>query len=183
MSETVTNFTRAVELFDAVVAAVPDDAWDNDTPCADWNAEQLLRHQCGVLDALAEVARSGVVNRPQMAAETDDPAGRWVTTRDGVLAALAGADLGREDDYWFGSMSFEEFLAMVQWDPLTHAWDLAQACGTSLDLPDDLCEVSLARVKSLGETARRWRLIGDEVPIADDAPIAHRYLAYVGRQP
>ena len=183
MSETIDHFKRAVALFDSVVADVPDDAWGNDTPCADWNAHELLRHQCGVLDALAGIARTGEVNMPQMADEAGAPADQWQATRDGVLAALDGADLSAEDKYWFGPMNFENFVGMVQWDPLTHAWDLAQASGNPIDLPDDLCEASLARVQGMGDTPRKWRLISDAVDVPDDAPISHRYLGYVGRQP
>lgn len=183
MSETVDNFRRAVALFDSVVAEVPADAWGNSTPCDAWNATELVRHQCGVLDALADIARTGEVNLPQMADETDDPAARWAETRDGLAAALDGADLSAEGQYWFGPMSFEDFVGMVQWDPLTHAWDLSQSAGVAVDLPEDLCESSLARVKSLGDIPRKWKLISDEVPAPDGATAAQRYLAYVGRQP
>ena len=183
MSETIDRFKQAVALFDSVVADVPSDAWDNATPCSDWNARELLRHQCGVLDALAGIARTGEVNMPQMADDAGDPAAQWQATRDGLLAALDAADLSAEDKYWFGPMSFENFVGMVQWDPLTHAWDLAQAADVSVELPADLCETSLANVKALGDIPRKWKLIADEVEVADDAPAADRYLAYVGRQP
>ena len=183
MSETIDSFKRAVALFDSVVADVPADAWGNATPCEAWNASELVRHQCGVLDALAGIARSGEVNMPQMADETDDPAARWIETRDGLATALDGADLSAEDQYWFGPMSFEDFVGMVQWDPLAHSWDLAQSADIAIELPEDLCESSLARVKSLGEIPRKWKLITDEVPVPDGASAAQRYLAYVGRQP
>ena len=89
------------------------------------------------------------------AEDAGDPAAQWQATRDGVLAAIDGADLSAEDKYWFGPMSFENFVGMVQWDPLTHAWDLAQASGNPIDLPDDLCEASLARVQALGDIPRK----------------------------
>ena len=183
MSETIEDFKRAVALFDSVVADVPADAWGNTTPCEAWNATELVRHQCGVLDALADIARTGAINMPQMAPETDDPAGRWAETRDGIASALNGADLAVEGRYWFGPMNFEDFVGMVQWDPLTHSWDLGQSAGVAVELPEDLCVSSLARVKSLGDIPRKWKLITDEVPVPEDATPAQRYLAYVGRQP
>ena len=183
MSETIEDFKRAVALFDSVVADVPADAWGNTTPCEAWNATELVRHQCGVLDALADIARTGEINMPQMAPETDDPAARWIETRDGIAEALDGADLSAEGQYWFGPMSFEDFVGMVQWDPLTHSWDLSQSAGIAVELPEDLCESSLARVKSLGDIPRKWKLISDEVPVPDGATAAQRYLGYVGRQP
>ena len=183
MSEIVDDFKRAVALFDSVVAEVPADAWANQTPCEEWDASELVRHQCGVLDALAATARSGAVQRPQMADETDDPSARWRQTRDELHEALGGADLTRHDKYWFGPMDFENFVGMVQWDPLAHSWDLAKSADLVVELPADLCEASLARVKSLGDIPRKWKLMADETDVPADAPVADRFLAYIGRQP
>ncbi|WP_419839080.1 maleylpyruvate isomerase N-terminal domain-containing protein [Candidatus Poriferisodalis sp.] len=65
MSNTIEDFKRAVALFDSVVADVPADAWGNTTPCEAWDATELVRHQCGVLDALADIARTGEINMPR----------------------------------------------------------------------------------------------------------------------
>ncbi|WP_428119657.1 TIGR03086 family metal-binding protein [Candidatus Poriferisodalis sp.] len=184
MSDNLANLTRAIELFDSVCAQVPSEAWDNDSPCEGWTARDVLRHQCGVLDALASIARTGELSFPTMPDAPADPAARWAETRDGVTEALnlPGA-LDHEGKWWFGPMSVEALLGVVSWDPLTHSWDIAQAAGIDVELPADLCEISLNTIKSMGEGPRKMKLITDPVEISDDAPIADRYLAYVGRQP
>ena len=97
MSQNLRNFTRAVYVFDAVVRRMPEDAWAKDSPCDGWTGMDVLKHQCGVLDALAHIAATGELARPAAIEEdVTDPVARWGQTRDGVLAALdrPTSDLG-----------------------------------------------------------------------------------------
>lgn len=185
MSQNLRNFTRAVYVFDAVVRRMPDDAWDNASPCDGWTAMDVLKHQCGVLDALAHIAATGEMAAPAaIEEEVSDPVARWGQTRDAVLEGLdtQGA-LQREDKWWFGPMTVDALIQVVMWDPLTHAWDLAQSAGIDAHLPPELAEVSHAVISGMHETAIKWGLVGDAVPVADDAGIVDRYLGLVGRDP
>ncbi len=185
MSQIANDFIRAIDTFDAVVQQVPPEKWDNDSPCDGWTAREVLKHQCGVLDAAAEVIRTGEMVPPGMAEEADDPPARWAQTRAAVIAALEteGA-LEQEGKYWFGPMTMENFVGMVQWDPLTHAWDIAKATGVEANLPDDLVQQSFDRISGdLEAMARKIHLIGDPVPVPDDAPLVDRFVAHLGRTP
>ncbi len=188
MTQITRDFARAVYTFDAVVQRVPEGKWDNDSACEGWTLRDVLKHQCGVLDALAEVVHTGEIALPQMAEEADDPVARWQQTRDGLFSAVDGAietpgALAKEDNYWFGPMSLEQLIAMVQWDPLTHAWDIGSSVEVAPYLPEDLVQQSFDKVKGIEEFARKHKLIGEAVPVPDDAPIADRFIGYLGRQP
>lgn len=185
MSQNLRNFTRAVYVFDAVVQRMPDEAWATASPCEGWTALDVLKHQCGVLDALAQIAADGEMHPPSMPDEdVADPAARWAQTRDGVLAALdSEGSLQHEGKYWFGPMSVDELISVVQWDPLTHAWDLGHTAGIDAHLPADLCDLSHAKVSAMHETALKWKLVTEPVDIGDDRDPVHRYLALVGRDP
>lgn len=184
MNHKLAKFIEAVETFDAVCRQVPPQAWDNDSPCRGWTARDVVAHQCGVLDALAHIARTGEIRRPVNPAPPDDPVDRWEETRDAVVAALRRPGvMEREDRYWFGTMDMASFVSYVQWDPLTHAWDVGIATGVDPRLPPDLCRISYDLVSGMAERARRWRLIGDAVPVPEHASIVDRYLGLVGRQP
>jgi uncharacterized protein (TIGR03086 family) len=176
-------FIEAVETFDAVCRQVHTLAWDNNSPCEGWTARDVLAHQCGVLDALAQVAR-GEMTRPVMPEPPADPLARWETTRREVLAALHQPGVvEREGKYWFGEMDMASFVSYVQWDPLTHAWDIGVATGIPPGLPPHLCRISYELVEGMAHRARRWGLIGDPVEVPDDASIVDRYLGLVGRRP
>lgn len=184
MNRKLAHFIEAVETFDAVCRQVPPDAWDNDSPCKGWTARDVVAHQCGVLDALVHIARTGEMIRPVNPEPPDDPPARWEETRDGVLAALGRPGvMDREDKYWFGPMDMATFVSYVQWDPLTHAWDVGVATGVAPNLPPHLCRISYRLVSGMADRARRWRLIGDPVEVPEDASIVDRYLGLVGRRP
>ena len=88
MSLNKRNFTRAIYVFDAVVQRVPSDKWDNQSPCDEWTARDVLRHQCGVLQAMAATLKSGETVPPQPIDSAETPAAVWAETRDSVLAEL-----------------------------------------------------------------------------------------------
>ena len=184
MSANLRRFTKAVYGMDAVVRRVPDDAWDGDSPCAGWTARQVVAHQVGVLDGVAGFARGGEVRMPEMPEDVSDPVGLWARCRDEVLEALdhEGA-LQRHDAYWFGPMTIDELIGVVQWDPLTHAWDLCRATGQE-HVPDHgLAEASIATIEPMASTLRKWRLVGEPVDVPEGAPAMDRFLGLVGRDP
>lgn len=184
MNRKLENFIRAVETFDAVCRRVPPDAWDNQSPCEGWTARDVVAHQCAVLDALASFARTGEWTRPGKTEPSDDPPARWEQTREAVLAALRRPGvLEREDKYWFGRMDMATFVSYVQWDPLTHAWDIGQAAGLDVSLPPELCQVSYDLIGARAEMFRRTGRIGPPVEVPEDASIVDRYLGLVGRHP
>ncbi|MFT7648462.1 MAG: hypothetical protein ACI8Y4_003214 [Candidatus Poriferisodalaceae bacterium] len=184
MSENLRNFTRAVYAMDAVVRRVPDDAWDNASPCEGWTARDVVAHQSGVLVGLASIARTGERVFPQMPEDTSAPLDLWQASRDSALESLdqPGA-LHHEGGYWFGPMSVDELISVVQWDPVTHAWDLAQAAGIDHHVPDDLVELSMGRIGAMRDALAGMKLIGDEVEVPADAPVMDRFLGLVGRNP
>lgn len=184
MNRKLANFTEAVETFDAVCRKVPSHAWDNDSPCEGWTARDVVAHQCAVLDALAKIARTGEWARPAKPAPPDDPLLRWERTRQALLASLLQPGvMERQDKYWFGRMDMATFVSYVQWDPLTHAWDLGIATGVAVDLPAKLCEISYELIGGRADWFRKTGRIGQAVPVAGDASIVERYLAMVGRDP
>lgn len=184
MNQKLQDFIEAVETFDAVCRKVPPDAWDNDSPCTGWTARDVVAHQCAVLDALAQIARTGQWARPTKPEPPADPLARWEQTKEALLAALCQPGvMERKDKYWFGRMDMATFVSYVQWDPLTHAWDVAKATGVDVELPEKLCEISYELIGEKADWFRQTGRIGPAVQVPEDASIAHRYLALVGRQP
>ena len=181
MSEQLRSFTRGIYAFDAVVQRVPDDQWEAQTPCPDWNATQLVEHQCAVLNGVATMAESGEMAAPTPSA-ANAPADMWNECRDRLLAALdtQGA-LGQEGPFWFKAATIDDVCGAVLWDPVTHAWDLASAAGIDHGLSDDLLEATLATVEPRADMLVKSERTGPAVEVDASASILHRYLAAVGR--
>ena len=184
MSENLRNFTKAVYSMDAVVNRVPDGAWDQSSPCDGWSARDVVGHAAGVLLAVAEMAGGAAMVLPTTADDLTDPVGTWADARDTVLAALdAPGALDLTGEYWFGPMSIDELVGFVQWDPLTHGWDVAQATGVSVSLDEGLAQLSFDRISSIRQGLASMGLVGDEVSVDAGSSVTDRYLALVGREP
>jgi uncharacterized protein (TIGR03086 family) len=184
VSVNLRNFTKALYGMDAVVQRVPDGAWDNDSPCVGWTARDVVAHQVGVLDGVAHMARGNDMIRPSPSTDVGDPVAVWARGRDEVLEALdqPGA-LQHEGQYWFGPMSIDSLIGIVQWDPLTHTWDLGVATGVEPILDEALAQLSYDRISSMRETLMAMKLIGEAVDVPAEAGIVSRYLGLVGRDP
>ena len=181
MSENLRQFTRGVYAFDAVVQRVPADAWGAGTPCPDWNATELVEHQCAVLNGVAAMAETGEMAPPTPSAAAE-PVAMWNQCRDRLLAALdtKGA-LAQEGPFWFKAATIDDVCGAVLWDPVTHAWDLATAVGVDHGLADDLLEATLATVEPRMEMLAKSERTAPALDVADDASALERYLAAVGR--
>jgi uncharacterized protein (TIGR03086 family) len=184
MSANLRNFTRAVYGFDAVVRRVPSGGWDDPSPCEGWSARDVLAHQIEVLDGAARAARGEDIGLPQPPSHLAGPLDAWGRCRDGVLEALDHeGSLQRSGKYWFGEMSVDQLIGIVQWDPLTHAWDISRAVGLEPVPDDELYASSLATIEPMAGMLRKFKLIGEPLPGAADGSAMDRFLRLVGRDP
>lgn len=182
MSQHLRLFTRGVYAFDAVVHRVPSDHWGAQTPCTEWNAKQLLEHQCSVLNGVATIAETGQMAAPSPSPDNDDPVAMWSQCRDRLLGALDHQGvLAQPGPFWFRTADVDELCAAVAWDPVTHAWDLATAVGIDHGLADDLIEATMATVEPRAAMLAESGRTAQAIDVAADAPPLSRFLALVGR--
>ena len=182
MSQHLRTFTQAVYAFDAVVQRTPADAWGAQTPCSEWNARQLVEHQCAVLNGVATIAQTGQMAGPTPSPESEDVIGTWNACRNNLLSSLdAQGVLAQRGPFWFGAANVDELVAAVAWDPATHSWDLATAVGVEHGLTDDLIQATMEtvapRIDMLSESGRT----APSLAVGADAPLLEQYLAMVGR--
>lgn len=183
MSENSRNFTQAVLAFDAVVQRVAPEGWAQPSPCEGWDAADVVRHQCAVLNGVSAMAESGALARPEPPADDADPTAVWAETRERLMTALDQEGvLQQQGPFWFDLPSIDDVVGFVVWDVVTHTWDLAQATSQPHALADDLVQrahdIVAPRSEMMAETGRTKAAL----EIAADAPLLDRYLALVGRQ-
>ena len=185
MSENLRNFTKALYGMDAVLRRVPADRWDAPSPCAGWSARDVVAHQVGVLRGLAETVRTGEMAVPTEPEDRSDPMALWHGARDEVIEALDHpGTLQQQGRYWFGEMTVDELVGVVQWDPLTHAWDVAKAVGIDAHIDSELAQRSYDTIAPMRETLAKRKLVSpDPVEVGPDADPVSRYLGLVGRDP
>lgn len=184
MSQILRNYTKALYGFDAVVQRIPADRWDDPSPCEGWSAKDVVAHAAGVVDAIAEMARTGENSLPETPDPGDDPVGLWDAARDNVLDALDKPGvIGKVGNYWFGEAKIEDILAFSQWDPLVHSWDLGQATGVEAPVSQDVAAASVEVIGANAELLRKINLMGPEVEVPADTDAMTRLLGLTGRNP
>jgi uncharacterized protein (TIGR03086 family) len=193
MSEIADRYRRRADAFEAKVAAVRPDQWSNPSPCAAWAARDVVDHVVSMHGYMVRAAGRAPSPAPSVA---DDPLAAFRAARRDVEVVLEDPALAGIDSHTpTGPMTLERQIDEVVSDDLPqHGWDLAKA--TELDdaidpedverlwsrtsaIPADLLE----KYRTPGAFGPGIEVFGPEVRVADDAPLQHRLLGLIGRDP
>jgi uncharacterized protein (TIGR03086 family) len=180
MTEIADRYRRLSDAFAATVAAVPDDRWSSPSPCEDWDARALVGHVVNAQGMFLGFIGEELGDIPTV---DDDPTAAWDAARGKVQSALddpARAD--REFDGFLGRSSFSAAVdRFLSCDLVVHRWDLARATGQDDTIePADAARV-LEIARGFGDAFRSPGAFGPEVPVAADADVQTRMLAFCGR--
>jgi uncharacterized protein (TIGR03086 family) len=189
MTEIAERFRRVAEGLTLTIATVPDDAWDNPSPCEEWTARDVLAHLIDWLPGPGFLLGTFDVETRPLPAVADDPAEAWAAVRDAIQGGLDDPAVAQriEDCGPPGQLSFEAAVDMTCTpDVLIHTWDLAQAAHVPVEL--DAAEIArqAAGIVSLppgvDEAMRASGHFGPRVEVPDDADALTRVLAFNGRR-
>lgn len=181
MSEIAERYRRLSEEFATSVAGVPGDRWDDQSPCEEWKARDVVRH---VVDTQGMFL--GFVGRElgDVPSVDDDPAAAWDQARATVQADLDDPERAAATFEGFtGPSTFEggvdRFLCT---DLVIHRWDLAQATGQEITLRSQNMGDVRKSMTGLEDTMRGPGAIGPELDPPQGADEQARFLAYFGRR-
>lgn len=167
--------------FTDLVAGVDPARWDDPAPCEGWVARDVVRHLVTWFPGfLAHGA--GVELAPGPDADTD-PYAAWTAMSDQVQALLDDP-ASTEISYTGPPGTFPLPQAIAQFftnDVFLHSWDLARATGQDETLDAERCAVMLAGMEPWDEALRSSGHYGPKQPVADDADVQTRLLAFIGR--
>lgn len=166
------------DLIDGIAA----DLWTAPTPCSEWRVRDLVSHLVGM--NLVFVAMFEGSPMPERGADRlgTDPAAAFRRSAAALRAAAAlPGVLERSQATPVGVATGADRLQWRVVDLLVHGWDLVQATGVEVELPDHLAEQALPFVRSQLPSQPRAGRFGDSQPIRDDAPAIDRLAALTGR--
>jgi uncharacterized protein (TIGR03086 family) len=182
MSEISDRYARLAAAFADKVAAVPDDAWSNPTPCEEWEVRDIVRH---VVDTQGMFL--GFVSREMgdLPSVDEDPEGAVRAATGRIHDDLEDADRSAETfEGMMGTQRFDEAVdRFLSADLIVHGWDLAKATGQDTDIGDE--DIAALRRMAEGfpsEAIRGPQAFGPELEVADDASEQEKMLAYLGRR-
>lgn len=182
------RYRRAQEEFDAVLASVPDSAWEAPTPCTEWSVRDVAGHmiwaqrqlRCWAIGSDYAGPAGGPGSPHPAALAGADPVGAWRAARVAAGPVLTADALGRSVRL-LGTMERPLFaiVTLLVTDHLAHAWDIAHAVGIDIRFSLDLIAGSFAWARD--NIARAPGLFGPELTPPAGADEQTRWLAYLGR--
>jgi uncharacterized protein (TIGR03086 family) len=193
MSEIAVRYRRRADAFERKIAAVRPDQWSNQSPCEHWSARDVVDHIVSMHGYMLRPLDRDLSPAPSV---RDDPLGAFKAARADVEAVLADPALtGVECDTPNGRMTVARQIDEVVSDDLPqHGWDLAKATGQDDTIdPEDVERLWASTTAIPAELMERYRtpgafapgveVFGPEVEIPEDAPLQHRLLGLIGRDP
>jgi len=180
-----------LEMTGRVVDNIEPSQLDNPTPCTEWTVRDILNHVTGGATMFGLCVRDGAVSDEKLGEiMTGDNLGsdfkasfhRAVDDAEESFAIPGAMD--RIVKLPFGEMPAGVAVNIAIFDVATHAWDLAKATDQSTDLDPEVIGAAYQVAQNmLTDDWRNAGMFGQQVAIADDAPVADRLAALAGRTP
>jgi uncharacterized protein (TIGR03086 family) len=157
------------------------------TPCAGWDVRALLNHTLG------EVVMMTRVNGGQPGG-TDD---HGDLVGDGLALGTVWDELGRDNvaswrdaglegdrAYFYGTFPAGAAVVSNLGEVLVHSWDVARTTGHDYTVDPELAALVYGLYSAVPlDDMRAKGVLGPEVTMSADAPVADRLLALLGRRP
>ena len=194
MDSSIADRYRAhADAFQRKVAATRPDQWDNQSPCDEWTARDVVGHIVVMHAAMLQPVGRTLSPAPPV---QQDPLAAFNSARADVEALLMDPDVAsRQIDTPGGPMTVEEHVDQVISDDMVlHGWDLARATGQDETIDSaDLDRLWAANSSIPAEVMDKLRtpgafgpgivVFGPEVQVPADAPLQDRLLGFIGRDP
>lgn len=181
------RFVRALDGFEAVLAATPPDRWLSPSPCEGWCAVDVVGHViAGLLVAELRATGSPLPQDDPDWREVagEDPLASWRAVRARMTAALTPEALARRVTLRFGdTVTVSDWLDGNVVEVLVHTWDLAEATGQRVVFDADLVGPALEVARGLVPRGREAGFVGAERAVEENAGDQERLLALFGRVP
>src|SRR5262245_12711596 len=118
--EVIDRATRLVQGFDQRVQSAPADSLDNQSPCENWKARDVVDHVGSNLLGIGQQMKG---QEPGEFNPDGDIVAAWNNARDTFLSALPTADMNMSLPGPFGPMPAEQLIGrLISTDVLVHTW-------------------------------------------------------------
>jgi uncharacterized protein (TIGR03086 family) len=181
---------QALDQAGAVIAGVRPGQMEGPTPCTAFDVRTLVGHLLFAARRVGQVGRREQVTTdgPAVVGLADDEwAPAFAEAASQAVASWAGWEELTEDIVLpFGTFPAEFVVWMYVLEHLAHAWDLAVAVGSTVELDEALAETALPVARQMIVPEFRG---GEEMPfgpiveVPADAPAVDRLAGFLGRDP
>ena len=169
-----------------ILAGVRPSQYKLQTPCPDYDVDNLVNHIVGWGAAFADGA-NGV--KPEVDVATFkagyDPAGEYQAAAKRIADAFHHGAADRDIDLGNGPSPGSMIFGVIMMESIGHGWDLATA--TDQPTPYSKRSIAAAKAAALASLKPEYRGLdksfGDIVKVPDDAPPLDELIGLLGRTP
>ena len=188
-AEIAARYAARADRFEAVIAGAAADRWGSPSPCGDWRAADVVQHVLDMHGAMLLPLGRTLSEAPTVDA---DPLAAFRSARRDLTEVLADDTISQSDvPTPIGSMTLADHIDQVASEDLVvHGWDLAKATGQEHELDPEEVERMWPAAQQMDERLRTPGafgpgvvVFGPVVEVPDDAPVPHRLLGLLGRDP
>lgn len=176
---------RTDELIGGLVADLTEAQRATRTPCDEWDVDALVAHCVNGAHMIAGGLRDAATPAEMPDLMAEGPASAWAAASARLADAATPAALEAIHAMPFGEVPGAMALNVITADHVIHAWDLATALGTAIQLDDDLVELAMTVFGQLvpEDADRSGGQFKDVVPVDPDASAVDKMLGFSGRRP
>ncbi|PYE20740.1 uncharacterized protein (TIGR03086 family) [Williamsia limnetica] len=187
--EVLARYSRRAGRFADVISGAAPGRWSAPSPCADWNAADVVQHAVDMHAAMFASTPTGLTPAP---AASEDPLGAFNSARADIERALRDpAVVGLAVQTPMGPSTFAAHVDTVaSADLVIHTWDLARALGLDYSIDPDELEDQWQGAQQIPDIMRQPGafgpgivVFGPVVEVSADAPRQDRILGLLGRDP
>ncbi|MDP9221068.1 MAG: TIGR03086 family metal-binding protein [Actinomycetota bacterium] len=176
----------AIPAFTSTVLAVPDDAWDNPTPCEDWTVRDLVNHMTSEHLWAPRILHGETIEEVGSAYDGDvlgdDPTEAWRTAARASAEAWAYTDLGVKVHLSYGLIPAGDYAEQVLVDLAVHRWDLQRGANVGEAMDGAVVLHVLDYVRDQADSYGASGLF--DPPVPTESEYAHdQLIALAGRDP
>lgn len=186
---------RGFEFAGKAVASAEGTSLDAPTPCTSWTLRNLLNHLIGIPDVLFRSVDGELLGPDDFSPDVmagipafdTDPLGAYERAVARALEACARP--GALDGFCTmarGETPLRALATAAFSDSLAHGWDVAQASGRPVTIPDELAGPAagfMATFISPGARSGAHRHFAPQLPTAESTSAGDRLIAFLGRTP
>ncbi|WP_457208845.1 TIGR03086 family metal-binding protein [Nocardioides sp. P5_C9_2] len=157
------------------------DDWQAAAPVDGWTARDVVAH---LVEWFPGFLTAGGVTLPAGPPVAEDPAAAWDHHAAAVQAVIEERGEEPFTHPYVGTHRLADAVDQFYIsDVFMHSWDLARATGQEVALDEDFAAGLLGGLEQMEEVLRSSGQYGAPVPVAADAPVVDRLMAFIGRDP
>ncbi len=182
----ISSLAQAYDLAHGVIANVPADRWNTQSPCSEWDTRGVVNHIIGGAKMVTACVSGHELDMSTLAGDLagDNPAANFRSAADAALAAFRAdpAILAKTVKMPFGEFPGAAVAGIFINDNFAHAWDIAKASGQNTDIAPEMAEAVLTAAQGfITPELRMPGLFDAEKPAPANASAADRVAAFMGR--